>query len=326
MALAEQQIGLLPARGRARSLAEAAVAHLAFPVVTGAAIAAAIHWLELGVDPFAVFVMAQVPAFSAVIALERFFPLHAEWSRSHRDVWVDLRHTATITAFGALLAPLLSLVGLAVVSWVSRVVGSPLWPVSWPLAGQLALALVAGELGQYWVHRLQHEKPWLWRIHAVHHSAPRLYWLNASRFHFLDIGLNAIGGNLVLIALGAPLPALMLWLLFSAIHGIFQHCNVPVRIGPLNWIFSMAELHRWHHSRVVDESNTNYGQNLAVWDVVFGTRFLPPDREPPREIGLAGLPGFPMTWWAQILSPFQWTRIVQQSGSAGAGDRERANA
>jgi sterol desaturase/sphingolipid hydroxylase (fatty acid hydroxylase superfamily) len=306
----------VPASRRAGALAESVVARLAFPVVTGSAIAAAIHWLEQGIDPFQVFVMAQVPAFAAVIALERVFPLHPEWSRSHGDVWVDVRHLATITLFGALIAPLLFLAGLAVASFATRWLGSPLWPDAWPLAAQLALALVAGELGQYWVHRLQHEKDWLWRFHAVHHSAPRLYWLNASRFHFLDIGLLSLGGNLVLIALGAPVPVLMLWILFSAIHGIFQHCNVPVRIGPLNWIFSMAELHRWHHSRLVAESNANYGQNLAIWDVVFGTRFLPADREPPAEIGLAQLPDFPMTWWAQILSPFRWRRVAQESRGA----------
>ena len=176
-----------------------------------------------------------------------------------------------------------------------------------------------GELGQYWVHRLQHETDLLWRIHALHHSAPRLYWLNAARFHPFDIGLNAIAANFVLILLGAGLDVLVLWLLFSAIHGIFQHANIPVRIGPLNWLFSMTELHRWHHSRLVEESNRNYGQNLIVWDVVFGTRFLPADREPSRDIGLSDLPAFPMRYLAQLASPFRWSRIVRDGAVARAG-------
>ena len=289
------------------------VAHLAFPVVTATAVGFAIHWIEAGVDPFVALVRAQVPAFLVVIVLERLLPYHRDWNRGRGDFWVDLRHGITITVFGALIGPLLSVMGLFVLSWLTTFVGSEIWPTGWPLALQLALALVAGEFGQYWVHRLQHEKDWLWRFHAVHHSAPRLYWLNASRFHFLDIGLNALGGNLVLIALGATPQVLALWILFSAIHGIFQHCNTPVRIGPLNWIFSMAELHRWHHSRLVEESNANYGQNLAIWDVVFGTRFLPKDREPPADIGLAELPSFPMTWWAQIRSPFDWARIRREN-------------
>ena len=44
----------------------------------------------------------------------------------------------------------------------------------------IALVLIVGELPGYWVSsRLEHEREGLWRFHAVHHSAPRLYWLNA---------------------------------------------------------------------------------------------------------------------------------------------------
>jgi sterol desaturase/sphingolipid hydroxylase (fatty acid hydroxylase superfamily) len=93
---------------------------------------------------------------------------------------------------------------------------------------------------------------------------------------------------------------------------------MKVRCGPLNWIFSMAELHRWHHSRLVRESNTNYGQTLILWDIVFGTRFLPTDREPPPDIGIANLDAFPMTWWAQMLSPFRWSRIRAESAAIGS--------
>jgi sterol desaturase/sphingolipid hydroxylase (fatty acid hydroxylase superfamily) len=88
---------------------------------------------------------------------------------------------------------------------------------------------------------------------------------------------------------------------------------MQIRIGPLNWVFSMAELHRWHHSRLERESNTNYGQNLILWDILFGTRFLPKDREPPADIGIAKLAAFPMTWWQQLISPLVWRRIKSES-------------
>jgi sterol desaturase/sphingolipid hydroxylase (fatty acid hydroxylase superfamily) len=80
----------------------------------------------------------------------------------------------------------------------------------------------------------------------------------------------------------------------------------------------MAELHRWHHSRLLEESNTNFGQNLIVWDIVFGTRFLPKDRDPPSDIGIAGLPAFPMDYWGQLMSPFHWRRIHEQSAAVEA--------
>jgi sterol desaturase/sphingolipid hydroxylase (fatty acid hydroxylase superfamily) len=159
------------------------------------------------------------------------------------------------------------------------------------------------------VHRWQHEHDALWRFHATHHSAPRLYFLNAARFHPLDLGLVYFVGYLPLIALGCPPEVIMLFALFDAVFGMLQHCNVDVRLGWLNRVFSMAEPHRWHHSRTVREANTNYGSNLIVWDLVFGTFFLPPDREPPLEIGIADMPRFPTTYLAQLASPFRWRTL-----------------
>ncbi|MEM9174417.1 MAG: sterol desaturase family protein, partial [Myxococcota bacterium] len=181
------------------------------------------------------------------------------------------------------------------------------------------LALVFGEFFMYWVHRLTHEIDGLWRFHALHHSAPRLYFLNAVRFHPVDLALSNFAPMIPLLVVGADARVIALFGLFSAVHGLFQHANLVIRIGPLNWFFSMAELHRWHHSQDLEESNTNFGQNLIVWDIVFGTRFLPPDRQPPAAIGLAGLPAFPMDYWGQLVSPFRWGRIRRESEAMGGG-------
>ena len=111
--------------------------------------------------------------------------------------------------------------------------------------------------------------------------------------------------------------------LFSAVHGAYQHANVPVRLGPLNWIFSMTELHRWHHSRRIEEANHNYGGNLAVWDVLFGTRWLPTDRDPPEDIGMEDLPGFPMGFRDNLAAPFRWSAVVRESQADGRAPGQR---
>jgi sterol desaturase/sphingolipid hydroxylase (fatty acid hydroxylase superfamily) len=213
----------------------------------------------------------------------------------------------------ALATPFVLAGGVALGGWLSREIGIGLWPVSWPLLAQVALALVLGELPGYWVHRFEHEWQGLWRIHATHHSAPRLYWLNAGRFHPIDTLLTFIPSYGLLVVLGCGVEVLALFTLITAVHGIFQHANLQLRLGPLNHFFSMAELHRWHHSKTVDEANHNYGQTVIVWDTLFGTRFLPVDRKPPEEIGIPNLSAFPMTWWAQIRSPFRWERIQRES-------------
>lgn len=297
------------------SAGERIFAGAVFPVVMGTTLLGCVALIDAGWSPLLAFAACQIPAFAAVIVCERLVPYDPDWNRSKGDIGVDAAHTLTVAVGTGLLQPVISVVGLAIATWLSVRVGLGLWPTTWPLLAQLALALIVVEFFQYWVHRLQHERPWLWRFHATHHSAPRLYWLNAGRFHVVDILMNNFFGHIPLVAMGAAPEVLVLWTLFSAVHGIFQHANTKLRLGPLNWIFSMAELHRWHHSRLVDESNTNYGQALILWDVVFGTRYLPKDRFPPLDIGLTGLDGFPMTYFAQLASPFRWQEIERRSAS-----------
>jgi hypothetical protein len=54
-----------------------------------------------------------------------------------------------------------------------------------------------------------------------------------------------------------------------------------------------------------------------VWDIVFGTRSLPIDRDPPEEIGISGMPNFPMRYWEQLMSPIHWQRIKRENPSNG---------
>ncbi len=284
-----------------------------FPVVMGAAVAGSMLLMATGTPAPESILVPQLSAFAVVAVLEHVYPHHRSWNRPRRDVRVDATHSITIALLVALATPFVLAGGVAVGGWLSSEIGIGFWPTHWPLLAQTALALVVGELPGYWVHRFEHQWDGLWRFHAVHHSAPRLYWLNAGRFHPIDTLLTFVPSYGLLVVLGCGIETLALFTLITAVHGIFQHANLQLRLGPLNHFFSMAELHRWHHSKTVDEANHNYGQTVIVWDTLFGTRFLPADREPPEEIGIPNLPSFPMTWWAQIRSPFRWDRIRRDS-------------
>jgi len=292
---------------------ETVFAWVGFPLAMFGSIALAIYLMNSGVNPLVAAVIPGILGFGFVIAGERLYPHVPDWNRNHGDVATDAAWMLSISATGPIQGPIMALTAIPLAGWFSSQFGSSIWPAHWHLAAQLVLALVVVEFFQYWVHRLQHETDIMWRFHATHHSAPRLYWLNAARFHIVDILINGLGFAIPLAVLGADERVLALWVLASSIHGICQHANMKIRCGPLNWIFSMAELHRWHHSRLVEESNTNYGQTLILWDIVFGTRFLPTDRQPPADIGIANLDAFPMTWWAQLISPLRWARIKADS-------------
>jgi len=286
---------------------------LAFPVILGTAIGAAIVMSEsLGMG--AAIVVTQTVAVIVIAIGEHLLPYHQRWNRSHGDLCTDVLH-ALLSGLGTtrLMQPTSLWIGAVIAAMLAPLIGLPLWPSASPWALQLALALIIAELPQYWIHRWEHEHDLLWRFHATHHSAPRLYWLNAARFHPIDLGLLHLVGYVPLVVLGCPPELILLFGLFDAVFGMLQHSNLDVRLGPLNYIFSMAEPHRWHHSRTLQEANTNYGSNLILWDLVFGTFYLPKDREPPVDIGIAAMPAFPTDYLGQLASPFRWHQVQQEA-------------
>jgi sterol desaturase/sphingolipid hydroxylase (fatty acid hydroxylase superfamily) len=80
----------------------------------------------------------------------------------------------------------------------------------------------------------------------------------------------------------------------------------------------MAEPHRWHHSRTLQEANSNYGSNLIIWDLLFGTFFLPRDRQPPEAIGIGDMPAFPSRYLEQLASPFNWRQVKARAAASDA--------
>ena len=291
-----------------------------FPLVFFGAIAAGMALMSQGVSPMVATGAVVFPSALVIGLSERVQPRFASWAVNHGDWPADLAHTVLSTLLPPELiraASIGALTGAAV--WLSEATGRGWWPSEASLWLQLPLAMVISELGSYWAHRLMHERPLLWRLHAVHHSAPRLYWLNAGRFHPLDTALQYLGQSVPLVILGASGEVIALFALWTAVHGMFQHANLDIRLGPLNWVFSMAELHRWHHSTLLVEGNTNYGANTCFWDIVFRTRYLPSDREPPEDIGIAALPRFPAGYFAHLAAPFRWSAVVAASGSDGEG-------
>ncbi|MEM6993404.1 MAG: sterol desaturase family protein [Myxococcota bacterium] len=296
---------------------ETAASYLLFPIVVGASLSVGLAVAGTGAER--VVGAAIVLSTALIVAVfERLLPFEPQWNVSRDDVKPDLWH-AVVSNLAA--PPIYQAAWVALIAPLTAFVGFNVWPTSLPLLAQLVLALVIGELGQYWAHRLSHERDALWRLHSTHHSPHRLYWLNAARDHPFGVALLFSAELIPLLALGVTEEVLVLFALFTAVHGLFQHANVNVRLGPLNWVFSMAELHRWHHSKHLDEANNNYGANLIVWDIVFGTRFLPP-RRPPSDVGIGNMPTFPTTYLGQLAVPFRWRGLADPTADPpGASDR-----
>ncbi|MSP59222.1 MAG: sterol desaturase family protein [Myxococcales bacterium] len=292
-----------------RSLARATAERLAYPAIVAASAGVVLAALAAGLPVIVAMGAANAVAIAAVCVLERWLPYRDAWRRDHGDVGTDLRHLI-FSSLGAqaIAQPLLLLAALGGIR-LSRALGTGLWPVDLPLGLQLALALLLAELGYYWLHRLYHQTG-LWRLHGVHHSAARLYWLNSSRNHPGDylLAILVVLGPLALLGAGERITALVTVVSFAIM--LLQHSNIAMKLGGWNAVFVGGETHRWHHSRESAEQHRNYGSVLMIWDVVFGTFYLPRDREPPVDVGLTEVADFPRGYLGQIWAPFQsvWWR------------------
>lgn len=253
---------------------------------------------------------AESSAFLAVGAgaalvtwLEAVLPYRRSWAPARGDVANDLTF---MVAVQIIVPKFLSfLVAVSLAGWVAGAGWAPegWWPHALPPAAQAVLMLLAADFFRYWLHRASHE--WsipLWRLHAVHHSPHKLYWLNVGRFHPIEKAVQFLVDSLPFILVGVSQEVLAIYFVFYAVNGFFQHCNIDVRLGILNYVVSGPELHRWHHSWRPRESNHNYGNNLIVWDLLFGTRFLPSDREVER-LGLLNR-RYPLDFLHQLGTPF----------------------
>lgn len=299
-----------------------------YPAVLGGACALWAGLVHGGLDATAAALGTQLSTALAIWGLEQLVPHALKWNEPHGDRRADALHlgvsvvisAGTLRLLRAFAPPLLASQlsqslwqhSLLTRLWPSlaallRPAEQPVitWPHALPLPLQLILALVLAEFGAYFAHRLMHQLPRLWPFHAVHHSAQRLYFINASRNHPVDMAISVFATFFPLVMLGMNEPAFALFSVFTSTHLLLQHSNIAQRTGPLNWILATAEVHRWHHSRKRHEADANYGQVLLIWDVLFGTRRVPSHRSPPIAVGFEGDETYPHSYLAQLSEPFR---------------------
>jgi sterol desaturase/sphingolipid hydroxylase (fatty acid hydroxylase superfamily) len=187
--------------------------------------------------------------------------------------------------------------------------GLNVWPTDLPFLLQLTAALVVAEFGTYWAHRLFHESSFLWPVHAVHHTVERMHCMAAGRTHPIGVAAAFLVSTAILVLLGVPAEIIALVNVFTGVNGLLQHANLDMRIGPFSWILAGPDLHHYHHSQILAESNANYGSNLIVWDVVFGTRHAPQGQRPSTRLGLSEA-SLPEDFLVHLALPFTYARTT----------------
>ena len=279
-----------------------------------------IYWLIQGGTSVAIATYVVIVALSLAFWLaERLMPYRVEWNQPQGDLLNDvISGTVAYLIMPIFLKPLFIALLAGATAWLALQVGGSLWPSDWPIVWQLILMLLLGDAGRYWGHRLAHELPMLWRFHAVHHSAKRLWWWNATRQHPVDKIWFTFTEMLFPVLLGADGVVLSMYFGVTAVCGYSQHCNIDLKLGRLYWFFNVVELHRWHHSKKPKQSDNNYGNNLIIYDRLFGTYFHPQRQNSDAKLGNIGLmnPDYPQNYLGQLKAPF-----IKGLDKANAHDR-----
>jgi sterol desaturase/sphingolipid hydroxylase (fatty acid hydroxylase superfamily) len=169
----------------------------------------------------------------------------------------------------------------------------------------LLVSVIVLDAAIYLQHVMFHAVPLLWRLHRVHHADLDFDVTTGARFHPVEILLSMLIKFAVIVLLGPPLAAVVIFEVLLNAMAMFNHSNVRMPLaldGVLRRLVVTPDMHRVHHSHLADETNSNFGFNLSVWDRVFGTYRAQPAaghtdmvigidtfRDPERCVKLSGL-------------------------------------
>lgn len=206
--------------------------------------------------------------FSLLGLLESLFPL-LEVKISRKEFFHDI----FFTVLNPVLMP---------VAWY--VLFYPLFNLKFTLGGlipnlslpmQVLIIFISTEFFRYWMHRLQHEIPLLWRFHAVHHCMPKFYAYNQYLSHPVDYFIRNVLSYTPLIIFDFSPEAMALSQTLSVTGGMLSHTNFNLDNGFWNKVVATYQVHRWHHSISPREANNNYGVAILLWDHIFGSYYFP---------------------------------------------------
>lgn len=227
---------------------------------------------------------AFLGTFALLIVLQRIWPrrdVPEDWQRRATNIALVFIDTAILRVAFPLLA-----VDLAVE--LEKRGDGALYLLPGPVAVLAGLLLL--DVAIYWQHRLLHRIPLLWRLHRVHHADVGFDVTTGVRFHPLEIVLSMAIKLGIIYLFAIPALAVLLFELILSVASLLTHANLYLPRGldrRLRWLIVTPEMHRVHHSWHRDETDSNYGFHLSVWDRLFGSyRDQPRDGHENMTIGL----------------------------------------
>jgi sterol desaturase/sphingolipid hydroxylase (fatty acid hydroxylase superfamily)/rhodanese-related sulfurtransferase len=259
--------------------------------------------------------------FALIAGLEALFP------RRPRAVsrWLRWPNNLAVTALNTILVRILFPTAAVGVALLGEPQGWGLIPwLALPSWAGIVMTLIVLDLAIYLQHIMFHAVPALWRLHRMHHADLDFDVTTGARFHPVEIVLSLAIKLAVILALGAPAAAVLIFEVLLNATAMFNHANL--RIAPavdraLRWLVVTPDMHRVHHSIAVHETNSNFGFNLPWWDRLFGTyRAQPADGHEGMTIGVERFRAPRELWLDRMLTQ----PLREDAGPYALGRRETA--
>ncbi|MEY4766318.1 MAG: hypothetical protein RI907_2991, partial [Pseudomonadota bacterium] len=241
------------------------------------------HTPYIGLDWFILDLLGSTLIF---VAIEKMFPLY-KGQAIFRQAWqTDLAHFLVNHFIVGLVLLTVNFLIYRVFGWMVR--GDLQSMVqSLPFLPALLLCILVADFMQYWTHRAYHELPFLWRFHAVHHSAKTMDWIAGSRMHMLELIFTRVCVLGPLFVLGFDKSVMDAYIIVVGFQAVFNHANVHLPWGPIRHVLVTPDFHHWHHSSDAVALDKNYAAHFAFLDRLFGT-LVKTDRAFPERYGVVG--------------------------------------
>jgi len=252
----------------------------------------------IGLDWFLLDMLLMTLIFSPI---EVLWPAYPEQKVFRKEWLLDIGYFLSthlpiqVTSF-LILLPATQLTTYLGISAVLDSMGHLPWLV------QFLLAVLVADLCEYFLHRMFHTVPFLWRFHAIHHSSKALDWIAGSRAHLVE-DVVVRGGMLIPMMLVFPQDIIVAYLLWVTIHATWAHCNFRPTIKWLEPFLVQPRFHHWHHTAQQEAIDKNFAIHFPWIDRIFGTYYFPEDGSWPATYGLHN-EKLPEGFWAQNLYPF----------------------
>ena len=159
---------------------------------------------------------------AAITFFELYIPHKRDWIPNKQEIWNDTLFLVTIQMALPKILSFLVAMGLLTILNLYNLQLKAVWPHHWNIAVQTMMMVLIGDLFRYWFHKFSHTNPILWKLHAIHHSPKKLYWLNVGRFHPIEKALQFLFDAMPFIILGVAEEVLACYFVFYAINGFFS--------------------------------------------------------------------------------------------------------